>query len=37
MTVPAEGAALKIKSLGTDARYLGKSIEKVSLLVVKAN
>lgn len=32
MTVPAPGAELKIKSLGTDAKYLGQSVKSVKLL-----
>jgi alpha-L-fucosidase len=32
MTVPSPGVALKIKSLGTDATYLGKAIQRVTLL-----
>jgi alpha-L-fucosidase len=32
MVVPTSGTALKIKSLGTDAKYLGKLIKSVKLL-----
>jgi alpha-L-fucosidase len=32
MVVPAPGTVLKIKSLGTDAKYLGKPIKTVKLL-----
>jgi alpha-L-fucosidase len=32
LTVPAPGTPLKIKSLGTDAKYLGRSVKSVKLL-----
>ncbi len=32
MTVPAPGTQLKIKSLGTDAKYLGRPVKSVKLL-----
>ncbi len=32
MTVPAPGTTLKIKSLGTDAKYLGQPVKSVKLL-----
>ncbi len=32
MTVPAPGTQLKIKSLGSDAKYLGKPVKTVTLL-----
>ena len=32
MTVPAPGTQLKIKSLGTDAKYLGQPVKSVKLL-----
>ena len=32
MTVPAPGTRLKIKSLGTDAKYLGQPVKSVKLL-----
>jgi alpha-L-fucosidase len=37
MNVPAPGTALKIKSLGTDAKFLGKQIKKVKLLGHESN
>lgn len=32
MNVPASGSSVKIKSLGTDANYLGKTVKSVQLL-----
>lgn len=32
MNVPASGSSVKIKSLGTDANYLGKAVKSVQLL-----